>query len=76
MAFTDTKMTPTEQIFHYNQSLKHISSIEVELSEPTTLQEDMRIADRLESLYSGSNTLVGFGTYTGCSDGQSAMQIA
>ena len=47
-------MTPAEQIFHYSQGLKHRTRITGERSEPTTLQEVMRIADRPDSLYNGN----------------------
>jgi len=44
-------MTAAEQIFHYSQGLKTRTRIEVERSEPNTLQDAMKIADRLDSLY-------------------------
>ena len=68
-------MTAAEQIFHYSQGLKHRKRIEVERSEPTTLHEAMRIADRLDSLYTGNNTFMGFGAHIGGSDGPAPMQI-
>ena len=49
-------MTPAEQISHYSQGLKSRTRIEVERAEPITLQDAMKIADRLDSLYtSGQN---------------------
>ena len=66
-------MTPAEQILHYSQVLKHRTRIEVERSEPTTLQEAMRIADRLDSLYNGNNTFMGFGAHIGGSDGPTPL---
>ena len=68
-------MAPAEQIFHYSQGLKHRTRIEVERSEPTTLQEAMRIAGGLDSLYNGNNTFMGFGAHIGGSDGPTPMQI-
>ena len=68
-------MTLAEQMFHYSQGLKHRTRIEVERSEPTTLQEAMRITDRLDSPYNGNNTFIGFGAHIGGSDGPTPMQI-
>ena len=35
----------------------------------------MRLADRLDSLYHGNNTFMGFEAHIGRSDGQTPMQI-
>ena len=70
-----TPMTAAEQIFHYSQGVKQGTRIEVERSERTTLQEAMRIADRLDSLCSGSNPFMRFGTHNGGSQGPAPMKI-
>ncbi|CDF37989.1 unnamed protein product [Chondrus crispus] len=44
-------MTSAEQIFHYSQGLKTRTRIEVERAEPQSLQDAMKIADRLDSLF-------------------------
>ena len=54
-----SSMTAAEQIFHYSQGLNTRTIIEVERAEPQSLQDAMKIADRLDSLFnSGQNYLV------------------
>ncbi len=45
-------MAIDEQIFHYSQGLKIRIRLEIERSEITPLTEAMRIADRIDSIYS------------------------
>ncbi len=45
-------MANDEQIFHFSQGLKTRIKVEIERSELTSLSEAMRIADRMDSLYS------------------------
>ena len=73
-------MTPAEQIFHYSQGLKNRTRIEVERAEPQSLQDAMRIADRIDSLYQntyGGGCNFGFGNNSsnGFSDGPTPMRI-
>lgn len=48
-------MAIAEQIFHYSQGLKTRVRIEVERSEAISLQEAMRLADRIDSLFNSGN---------------------
>lgn len=48
-------MAIAEQLFHYSQGLKNRIRIEVERSEATSLQEAMRLADRIDNLFSSGN---------------------
>ncbi len=69
-------MTAAEQIFHYSQGLKTRTRIEVERSEPNTLQDAMKIADRLDSLYTSGQNSFGFGrSNNNHSGGPTPMQI-
>ena len=72
-------MTAPEQIFHYSQGLKNRTRIEIERSEPQSLQDAMRIADRIDSLYQNAQSFSNFGfgssTNNGFSDRPTPMQI-
>lgn len=72
-------MTPAEQIFHSSQGLKNRTRNEVERAEPQSLQDAMRIADRIDSLYQNTYGAGNFGfgnnSNNGFSDGPTPMQI-
>ena len=71
-------MAVSEQLFHYNQGLKHKIRIEVEKSDPENLQQAMRLADKMDNLISNRNELLvslsPFGS-PGSSNGPTPMQI-
>ena len=54
-------MSTPEQIFHYSQGLKNRIRIEIERAEPNNLQDAMRIADRIDSLYQSNSGFSSFG---------------
>ena len=53
-------MTAAEQIFHYSQGLKTRTGIEVERAELQSLQDAMKIADRLDSHFNRGQNCFGF----------------
>ena len=73
-------MAVSEQLFHYNQGLKHKIRIEVEKSDPESLQQAMKLADKMDNLMSNRHELPFtprpnlFGS-TGSSNGPIPMQI-
>ena len=54
-------MSTPEQFFHYSQGLKNRIRIEIERTEPNNLQDAMRIADRIDSLYQSNSGFSSFG---------------
>ena len=66
------KMRTPEKIFHYSQGVKNRIRIEIQRAEPNNLQNAMRIADRIDSLYQSNS---GFSSFdNSCSNNSGSIE--